>query len=113
MWYILISFTISAIVRERSWKTWKQRVIITRVEIEKHLNCKKTKSYEIVKSLIDKKIIYKDGSGSNTKYLKIDWLLKAYCNQFEQLEKELEAAYNPVDIAPIQHTMLSKFNSSS
>ena len=45
---------------------------ITRVEIEKHLNCKKTKSYEIVKSLIDKKIIYKDGLGSNTKYLKID-----------------------------------------
>lgn len=45
---------------------------ITRVEIEKHLDCKKTKSYEIVKSLIDKKIIYKDGSGSNTKYLKID-----------------------------------------
>lgn len=45
---------------------------ITRVEIEKHLNCKKTKSYEIVKSLINKKIIYKDGLGSNIKYLKID-----------------------------------------
>ncbi len=45
---------------------------ITRVEIEKHLNCKKTKSSEIVKSLINKKIIYKDGLGSNTKYLKMN-----------------------------------------
>ena len=56
---------------------------ITRVEIEKHLNCKKTKSYEIVKSLINKKIIYKDGLGSNIKYLKID-CLKNYSNQFER-----------------------------
>lgn len=45
---------------------------ITRVEIEKHLNCKKTKSYEIVKSLINKKIINKDGLGSNIKYLNIN-----------------------------------------
>ena len=92
MWYILISFTISAIVRERSWKTWEQSVIITRVVIEKYLNCKKTKSYEIVKSLIDKKIIYKDGSGSNTKYLKIDWLLKKILQSIWTVRKRVRSS---------------------
>ncbi len=57
---------------QKALELFNDKDYITRVEIEKHLNCKKTKSSEIIKSLISKKIIYKDGLGSNTKYLKIN-----------------------------------------
>lgn len=49
---------------------FKKQDFIKRSDLEKNLNYRKTKSSEIIKSLINKNIINKEGNGNNTKYFK-------------------------------------------